>query len=52
LERDHIKSAATMSAKISSMAETIPIGDITRNGRLRKPKHLFRAPLLEPKQYV
>jgi hypothetical protein len=49
LERDHIKSAANMSAKISSIDEIIPIGDITRNGRLRKHKHLFKAPVLKPK---
>ena len=39
-----------MSAKIISIDVTIPIGDITRNGRLKKHNHLFTTPPLKPKR--
>jgi len=47
LERDHIKSAANMSAKTSSIDVRIPIGDITTNGRLKKLNLLFAVPPLK-----
>lgn len=39
-----------MSANISSIVVIIPIGDITRNGRLKKRNHFLTTPPLKPKQ--